>query len=149
MRPAKVYGKYTNYDLKSENPFRLGSCILYPLDGRDQRLQGRAVSKTAQVSLAAVTLTETSVVKAHVEYQGDWSALNEATFLIGTQPANASNVIHYHQLPATEAEREAGLLSGTDFEYLAITNLLEEELVSLRGVQFHGGVRFDFDQAMV
>ena len=134
---------------RSVNPFLAGARVLYTMDGSDPRLLGGAVSSTIQHASGPVTITETVTVNARVENGGEWSALNEATFLVGTQPASRANLvvsaIHYHPLAATDAEQAEGF-STSDFEYLEFTNMHPGEAVSLRGLHLSGGVRFDFDE---
>jgi len=57
--------------------------IHYTLDGSDPRLPGGAVSGTASTYAAPVPLLAQTTVKARVLDGGEWSALNEATFVVG------------------------------------------------------------------
>ena len=59
-----------------------GGVIWYTLDGSDPRLQGGAISATAQTWSGPVTLTQSTTVKARARVGNEWSALNEATFLV-------------------------------------------------------------------
>ena len=59
-----------------------GGTIWYTLDGSDPRLQGGAVAGTAQTWTGPVTLAQSTTVKARARVGNDWSALNEAPFLV-------------------------------------------------------------------
>lgn len=129
---------------KSVNPFFSGARILYTVDGTDPRLLG------GEEATSVLAITATTTVKARVENDGEWSALNDATFLVDTQLASRENLlvsaVHYHPSAPTDAEQAAGFVAS-DFEYLEFTNIHPTDAVSLRGLRLYGGVRYDFDEA--
>lgn len=77
-----------------------------------------------------VTLSQTGTVKARVLSSGEWSALTEADFIVGT-PAASSNLvvaeIMYNPIGASE-----------DAEYIELMNISETEGIDLTDVHFTG-----------
>ena len=107
--------------------------IYYTLDGSDPR---QAVTGTAvgTVYSTAVVLTESGVVKARALENGEWSALSEAQYLVGTPAAAGDLVVSelmYH--PAGD-----GLA-----EYVELLNI-SAGTVDLTDVRFDAGVSFAF-----
>lgn len=115
-------------------PVSAPSTVYYTTDGSDPRLTGGAVSPTA-TSLTpgtSLTLNESTLLRARTRAgNGEWSALNEATFTV-----DASNLmiteIMYH--PADQPRAE----------FLELTNTGEFE-ISLTGLYFSQGISFNFD----
>jgi hypothetical protein len=105
--------------------------MVYTTDGSDPRLQGGAVNPTAAVSSGTVTtrLARTTVVRARTRQAGEWSALAEATFLLGTEDLRITEVM-YHPV-------------GETAEFVEIMNA-GTGTVSLLGVHLVEGVTFDF-----
>ena len=84
-----------------------------------------------------LTLTQSVTIKARtLSSSGEWSALNEATFVTGT-PATSSNLvvseIMYH--PADP---------NPDAEYIELLNISRTDAIDLTGVQFTNGFDFTF-----
>lgn len=79
-----------------------------------------------------------------------WSALNESTFLLDTDPASPANLaiaeIHYHPADASPAEITAGFDDAEDFEFIELLNTSSRH-VDLEGVYFYGAVAFNFSGA--
>ncbi|MGK0185445.1 MAG: hypothetical protein ACI9R3_001223 [Verrucomicrobiales bacterium] len=107
-----------------------------------------SISPSAQIYDGAIALESSSIVRARLLEDEEWSALNEAYFQVGSIPANADNVavshIHYRPVTPSEAEVAAGFNSRSEFEYLAIINRGNNP-VSLDGLRFTDGVSFDFE----
>ena len=103
--------------------------IYYTLNGVDPRLPGGAVASGAQ-SVAngglAATLTQTSVVRSRARTATEWSALNEATFVVGNA-AQAGELrlteLHYHPSNPTPTESATGFTMDSQFEFLELTNV--------------------------
>ncbi len=134
---------------KSATVFLPRARLVYTLDGSDPRLPGGGLNPNAiETDITPISLATTTTVKARVENAGAWSALNEALFIVGAQPASPANLlisaIHYHPSPPTGAETEAGFNESADFEYLELHNP-SDETVSLHHLRLLGGVRFDFN----
>lgn len=79
-----------------------------------------------------------------------WSALNESSFLLDTDPATPANLaiaeIHYHPVDPSPAEITAGFTDANDFEFIELLNTSSRH-VDLDGVYFYGAVNFDFTGA--
>ena len=123
--------------------------IYYTLNGSDPRSWGGVPNPDAIVYDDEVVLTESATVKARLQLDtGDWSALNQATFIVG-QAAAASSLriteIMYNPAVPTVAELEAGFANNDDFEYLELLNVSDEP-IQLVGARFIGGVKFDFSE---
>jgi hypothetical protein len=79
-----------------------------------------------------------------------WSALNESTFLLDTDPASPANLaiaeIHYHPADPSPEEIYAGFDDANDFEFIELLNTSSRH-VDLDGVYFYGAVNFNFTGA--
>ena len=90
----------------------------------------------------------------------EWSALDEATFLVDVVPASVGNVrvseVHYHPGPTTSSERAAGFDDPNEFEFIEIVNT-STQTVDLSGLRLtkaviegeRQGVEFDFSTSAV
>jgi hypothetical protein len=91
-------------------------------------------------------------VRAYDGNTTTWSALVDATFLIDTEPASASNLaiseIMYHPAAPTPAEIAAGFDDGEDFEYLEFVNIGPKN-VDLFGLYLYGSISFDFSNSLI
>jgi len=126
--------------------------LYYTTDGSDPRLPGGDLSDAAIKYADPIALEETTtIIKARLLGSKEWSALVEATFVIGAAPATAENLvvklINYHPAGASDEEKAAGY-SRKDFEFIGLTNVSDAN-VSLLGLNLIDGIRFDFDQAAV
>ncbi len=120
--------------------------VYYTTDGSDPRADGGAPSASAVMSSNAI-LTETTSVMAR-SYDGQqWSAPSTATFVIGAEIANDSNLvvseIMYDPAGPSAAEEGAGFTVDSAFEYLEIHNT-SNDIVSLAQVHFTNGIDFTF-----
>ena len=84
-----------------------------------------------------ITLNESTVLKARLFNNGEWSALAETTFLVGTL-ADASNLVvsEIFYQPAGSSE---------DLEFLELQNISAAS-IELGGVQFSAGIDFTFSE---
>ncbi|MGI8604931.1 MAG: lamin tail domain-containing protein [Verrucomicrobiales bacterium] len=94
-----------------------------------------------------IEITSTTTLKTRTLAGTEWSALNEATFVIGATPASAQNLvvseIHYHPAdPSTPAELAAGN-ADSDFEFIELMNISTGP-IDLTNVRFGDGIEFDF-----
>ena len=71
--------------LTLSNPNSSGA-IYYTLDGSDPRLAGGAISSTAVAYSADIAISANATVKARILQDGQWSALEEASFLLDAAP---------------------------------------------------------------
>ncbi|MEC7776582.1 MAG: lamin tail domain-containing protein, partial [Planctomycetota bacterium] len=91
------------------------------------------------VSESGVELTETTRFLGRARLGVNWSALVETVFFAtGPLPLRISEIMYHSPAPP-----EASDFSGEDFDYLELVNA-GEETISLEGVRFTGGIRFDF-----
>ncbi len=118
--------------------------IIYTLDGSDPRQLGGAA---AGISYGGpFPLTETTEINARAFLNGQWSALNKATFIVN--PAAPGDIvvseINYNPAAPTPAELAAiGTLDNDDFEFLEVFNR-GGSAVDLLGAEFTSGVDFAF-----
>jgi hypothetical protein len=111
--------------------------IFYTLDGSDPRLRGGAVSPSARTYSGAIPLTESIVAKARVLAGANWSALNEATFILRQTYTNLLvTEIMYHPPDDEDAD-------GDEFEFIELKNA-NPFGIDVSGVCFTNGLRFVF-----
>jgi hypothetical protein len=119
--------------------------IYYTLDGSDPRAIGGGIAGTPYT--APVPISGLKTVRARFRSNtGEWSALDEATFIAYPHAAVgdiAVSKIHYHPSNPTLAEEAAGYGSDTVFEYIELMNISGETL-NLTGMEFNLGITFDF-----
>ena len=110
--------------------------IYYSTDGSDPR-EAWTDNPLGSAYSDPINLSQSLTVKARTLNAGEWSALTEATFVVGT-PASSANLIvselNYHP-PAGQEGREF-------IELLNISN----ETIDLGGVSFSAGIEFTFAQ---
>ena len=111
----------------------VGTTIHYTIGGRDPRLPGGAVAPEASTG-ANVVLTQNTIVKARTLSGTQWSAINEALFLVNDAlPAGALAITELNYHPLNDAAEE----------FIELANL-SGEAINLRGVQFASGIEFAF-----
>ncbi|MGI8601958.1 MAG: lamin tail domain-containing protein [Verrucomicrobiales bacterium] len=100
---------------------------------------------TALVYTGPITLSDPTTIKTR-SAGSDWSALNEASFIVNAVPASAANLVvsefHYNPL-SSQNPTESGY-SANDFEFIELLNI-SASAVDLSGVKFSVGVLFDFE----
>ena len=106
---------------------------------------GGALSPTAIAYTGAVPINARTMVRSRVLGGGNWSALNEATFVQNLNGLVVSEFM-YNPSPATAAEITAGFGNSEDFEFLELLNTSPGTL-DLTGVRFVDGIQFDFTSA--
>ncbi len=128
--------------------------IYYTTDGSDPRLSGGSLSPAASVySPGSLSLTEATLVRARVRNGNEWSAINEAAFVLsGTIPADVSNLaiteLHYHPADPSAAEIALGFDDDDDFEFIELTNF-SNQTIDLTDLSFSLGVSFNFPSATI
>ena len=70
--------------------------IYFTRDGSDPRLEGGAISSTAELYTSPITIDQNQLVSARVLSNGEWSARNEAEFVIAT-PLRISEIYFHPQ----------------------------------------------------
>ncbi|MEO8353274.1 MAG: lamin tail domain-containing protein, partial [Chthoniobacteraceae bacterium] len=107
--------------------------IYYTLDGSDPR-EIFTSNAIGTLYSSPVALNQTATVKVRARNGSEWSALTEATFIVGT-PASASTLaiseLNYHPLLSEE------------HEFIELVNI-SAQTIDLTGVHFTAGVEFTF-----
>jgi hypothetical protein len=92
-----------------------------------------------------VVLTDLTTVKARVLNGTEWSALKEATFVVG-DPKLIFSEINYHPSPATASEQTAGFIDADLFEFVELYNA-GDGAMDMRGAKISGGIEFQFSNS--
>lgn len=134
-----------DFDLNITSPG--GGTIYYTLDGSDPR-QPFTGNPTGSTYTGAITLRSSGVVKTRARSAGgEWSALTEALFVVGSEEPNPDNLviseIHYRPTSPSLPEISAGHNNRGDFEFLELQNV-GSTTVNLGNLVFEGGIDFDF-----
>ena len=105
--------------------------IYYTVNGTDPR-EGVTGNAVGTLYSGPVTLTQTCTVKARARNAGEWSALTDATFIVGI-PASSANLavteLHYDPV-------------NPDHEFIELMNY-SAQTIDLTGVTFFG-LTFEF-----
>jgi hypothetical protein len=126
-----------------------GKPVYYTINSTDPRLPGGAINTAnAQLYSGATPINYTKVIKARTYDNGQWSALNEALFLVN-DPATSLTLtlseVNYN--PATPTATELAALPTVvkdDFEFIELTNISATS-IDLAGVQFTQGITYVFN----
>jgi hypothetical protein len=109
--------------------------IYYTIDGSDPRLGSGEVSANAVAYADALNLAENTTIKARALHDGEWSALNEASFAIASEAPLRITEINYNPHAANPIEGMQERDDGNDqFEFIELKNV-GDELINLGGVQ--------------
>ena len=114
--------------------------IYYTTNGIDPRVG------TAPAYSQPIPLQDLTTIKARARNGQEWSALNEATFEVGS-PALGLTELHYHPLPASDLELATGFTDADDFEFIELQNHGSGTL-DLKGFRFVLGIRFEFTNSV-
>jgi hypothetical protein len=101
---------------------------------------------SAQPYTGPIPLSDRHLVKARVLDGSEWSALHEASFVVGTRRLIISE-LHYHPANPSPEEIAAGFLDE-DFEFLELYNP-GDATFDLRGIYFADGIEFNFASSSV
>jgi hypothetical protein len=110
----------------------------------------RRVSSSTNAAMlysGSITLTDLTTVRARAFDGLEWSALAEATFVVGS-PSLAISELHYHPADPSPAEAAAGWTDADMFEFVELHND-GIGAFDLTGVRFTVGIRFDFTGAPI
>jgi len=130
-------------------PDPTGPIIYYTANGVDPRSAGGGLSGSAVQynDDTPISLTNSGTIKARTYMSGQWSALNEAEFFVGTM-AGIDNLaiteINYNPHDPTAEELAIDpTFESNDFEFIELFNTSYEPILfSL--MEFTDGVTFDF-----
>jgi hypothetical protein len=109
--------------------------------------QSTGGTSAGQAYTNAIILTNLTTIKARALNGAEWSALREATFVVGS-PRLAISEIHYHPAAANAAEQAAGFSNADDFEFIELGNFGDAS-ADLRGIHLAGAIQFDFSTSAV
>jgi len=125
--------------------------VYYTLDGSDPRAAGGSPSASA-VQGSMATLTGTTTVMARAYDGQEWGAPALATFVIGAEIADSTNLviseIMYDPKGPTQGEIAAGYDDDSFFEYIELLNISNSQ-IDLTAVLFTDGLDFDFTGSAV
>jgi hypothetical protein len=144
LYPATTAPGFSRHGGVFSNGFQLAlsapvGTLHYTTDGSDPRLLGGAVSPTARSGPSGLVLplTESVLVRARALNGTNWSALNEADFILAqTWRTLAITELMYNPPPV-------GDVDGDRFEFIELKNTGATEL-DLSGVGFTNGLSFTF-----
>jgi len=117
------------------------SVVYYTTDGTDPRLSGGGISPTATAFTAPVTLSESILIKSRAFNGGQWSALNEAVFVL-----HAPSTLHVTEImynPILGEEPQGDYTNPVAFEFIELKNT-GDKAIGLAGVKLTEGIIFDF-----
>ncbi|MFT4547080.1 MAG: hypothetical protein ACI9UA_003405 [Pseudoalteromonas tetraodonis] len=107
---------------------------------------------TQSSSADPLFMTASGPLRARSLDAGEWSAVNEATFIVDAAIASNANLviteIHYRPLPPTPAEGDAGHNERSNFEFIELMNIGTKD-VDMTNVRFTSGISFDFDDSAI
>jgi len=120
--------------------------VYYTLDGTDPREAYGAVSPEALIYTGPVALADGAHVMARLRSGGQWSALNEAEFVLDELPPVRVTEMMYNPANPTPEEWAAGIDDNDRFEFVELRNV-GGETVNLLGVRFSDGIDYTFPYA--
>ena len=97
------------------------------------KLSGKSV---LSASPSAIALSQSALLKARTLHKGEWSALNEAYYILESPAAHENLVISEIMYHPSDSEI---------LEFVELLNISDQTL-SLSGVHFNSGVEFEFEQ---
>ena len=125
--------------------------VYFTTDGSDPRAQGGLPSGAAS-SGSSLTINASQVVTARAYDGQQWGAPTQATFVVGGDLAETTNLviseIMYNPADPSAEELAAGFDNNNLFEYLEIYNVSDQP-VDLIGVSFTDGIDFDFNNSSI
>lgn len=129
------------FTLSMRKPLNGSGTIFYTLDGSDPRAPDGLAAPGAVPYLGSFALPRSVHVQARIlSTAGEWSAVNEATFVVGT-PADSTNLV-ISELMYHPADPDA------EGEFLELLNIAEEP-IDLTGVSFTDGIEFTFPAEVI
>jgi hypothetical protein len=92
---------------------------------------------------SGIVIETTTTVKSRALLNGNWSALNEATFVPGETLLRVTEIM-YHPAAVTQGDSSP----EGDFEFIEMQNIGDAE-VNLQGIAIAGAIEFDFSTSDV
>lgn len=122
--------------------------IYYTTNGTDPRMPITGLPSPAALAYGGpITVNDLLMVRTRVLNGPEWSALNEATFVVGT-PLLLVSELQYHPADPTAAERALGFTDADQFEFIELFNP-GLGTFDLNGVEFINGVYFSFTNSAI
>ncbi len=141
----KNYNINTNTAVSIQNPNSAGT-LFYTLNGSDPRLVGGDISNSAidGGSSEDLLFNSSTVIKARVYYNGNWSAIRYINFYSNADDYSALKVteLHYHPLDEIVG---SDTTSGKSFEFIEFKNTGQTAL-NLSGFVLDSAVYFEFPE---
>lgn len=100
---------------------------------------------TSRIYETPILLNDLTTVKARTLSGSEWSALSEATYVVGN-PLVMVSELHFHPEDPSFEEMAFGYLDADEFEFIEIHNPGTTTFL-LDGARFVDGVDFDFTQS--
>ena len=122
--------------------------IWYTLDGSDPRLAGGQINHAANGGTAvlydgSLAFRGTSHIRARaLSFSGEWSAINEATFVVGT-PIQIAELNYNPSEPTSDELAAMPGITNNDFEFVELQNI-SDDAVNIAGAQFTEGIELSF-----
>jgi hypothetical protein len=114
--------------------------IYYTIDGSDPRLPGGGIHSEALVYTGTITFNTSGTIRVRVWNEGQWSPLNEASYIIDPDDPAIGNLViaelMYNGAPPTTAEAALGY-NVDSFDYCRVMNIGNHP-VSTAGLSFYG-----------
>jgi hypothetical protein len=120
--------------------------IYYTTNGADPRTPITGLPQ-GRVYAGPMPVSDLLQVKTRVLNGKEWSALNDATFVVGA-PLLAVSELQYHPADPTPQERALGFTDSDQFEFIELFNP-GVGTFDLKGVQFTSGIDFAFTNSSV
>ena len=102
---------------------------------------------TAFIYTGPIPLVDRQLIRARVLNGAEWSALHEATFVVGT-PQLVISELHYHPADPSAEELAAGFIEANMFEFVELYNP-GNATFDLNGVRLTNGIDFDFGTSAI
>jgi hypothetical protein len=117
--------------------------IYYTTNGSDPRTTVTGLPTTAAWRYTGpIAVLDLLALKTRVLNGSEWSAVNEATFIVGV-PMLAVSELDYHPADPSAVERAQGFTNADQFEFIELFNA-GTGTFDLRGVGFINGIHFAF-----
>ncbi len=145
---AKVYEEF---DVTEHRDLLLAGRNVLAVHGLNRRANDGDMLIVPEIAIssaakAELTVSETTLVRARILNEGEWSPLTEALFTVDS--GLRLTEIMYHPLEPRAFELEAGHDDQDDFEFLELANTGAAS-INLNGYRFTDGLRFEFGDLTV
>jgi len=102
---------------------------------------------TSRIYETPIILRDLTTIKARTLSGSEWSALSEATYVVGNPRVMVSE-LHFHPEDPSFEEMAFGYLDADEFEFIEIHNP-RTTTFTLDGLRFVDGVDFDFTRSSI